>query len=126
MNRLTFAIACYAVLLLQVGLRPWLDLGGVVPSFLLVLAVFVALSATATAALGGAIVLGVIADALSSPYPGFTPLGPLAAGYFVGVYAVLQVRGMLFRNSVLTLAVMTLLAGLFAELVAVVLVSLLS
>lgn len=124
MNSLVFLITAYTALLLEVALRPWLEVGTVAPSFLLVVMVFVALSASSTAALGAALFLGVVADVLVRPYPDATILGPMAAGYFVGAYVVLQLRGMLFRNSVWTVVAMTLAAGVFVELVAVSLVSL--
>ncbi|MEM8495307.1 MAG: hypothetical protein AAF663_07965, partial [Planctomycetota bacterium] len=77
------------------------------------------------AALGTALILGVLADTFARPYPELGVLiGPYTLGFTVGVYAVLQLRTLLFRHAVLTLAVMTLVAGVFVELVAAMLLGL--
>ncbi|MEO0515031.1 MAG: rod shape-determining protein MreD [Planctomycetota bacterium] len=125
MNRLVFIVASYLALLTQATLQPLWQLGGgasgqsITPSVFLVLAVFVGQCGPGVAALGSALILGVLADIFARPYPELGVLiGPYTLGFTVGVYAVLQLRTLLFRHAVLTLAVMTLVAGVFVELVA--------
>lgn len=125
MNRLTFIIAAYLALLTQATLQPLWQIGGgaggqgIVPSVFLVLAVFIGQCGPGVAALGSALILGLLADTFARPYPELGVLiGPYTLGFTVGVYAVLQLRTLLFRHAVLTLAVMTLVASVFVELVA--------
>ncbi|MEM8782997.1 MAG: rod shape-determining protein MreD [Planctomycetota bacterium] len=125
MNRLVFIAAVYLALLTQATLQPLWELGGartgqgIAPSVLLVLAVFIGQCGPSVAALGSALILGVLADTFARPYPELGVLvGPYTLGFTVGVYSVLQLRSLLFRHAVLTLAVMTLVAGVFVELVA--------
>ncbi|MEM9752815.1 MAG: rod shape-determining protein MreD [Planctomycetota bacterium] len=125
MSRPVFLVAAYVAFLAQASLQPFWQLGGdstgrgLTPSVLLILAVFIGQCGPGVAALGSAIILGLLADTLARPYPELGVLiGPYTLGLTVGVYAVLQLRTLLFRHAILTLAVMTLVAGLFAELVA--------
>ncbi|MEM1026559.1 MAG: rod shape-determining protein MreD [Planctomycetota bacterium] len=127
MNRLVFIVAAYLALLAQATLQPLWTFGGgttgqgIAPSVFLVLAVFVGQCGPGVAALGSALILGILADTFARPYPELGVLiGPYTLGFTVGVYAVLQLRTLLFRHAVLTLAVMTLVAGVFVELVAAV------
>lgn len=124
MSWLVFALAAYLLTALQEGLSPlWSIAYGraaeAAPSLLLILLCFVSLLAPGAASLWAALVLGLIADALSG-----TPIvGPHALGYMLGAYLVLQLRALVFRESVFTLAFMTLAAGLFVHLAAVALLS---
>ncbi len=125
MNRAPWIISAYAALLLQAVLEPVWNLGGTSPQPLLILMVFLAQCGPANPALLSALIFGILTDVLSRPYPqAGVILGPYAVGYVVGAYAVLQLRNLLFRNSVLALVVMTFAAGLFVELVAVALLAL--
>ena len=86
---------------------------------LLVLLCFVSLLAPGALTLWAALLLGLIADALAG-----TPIvGPHALGFMLGAYLVLQLRGLVFRESVFTLAFMTLAAGVFVHLAAVALLA---
>lgn len=123
MSRLTFVITAYAAVSIQAGLAPlWgVPHGGsqATPSLLLILTCFLALMAPSLTAVWSAVILGLLADALSA-----VPLvGPHALGFALGAYVVLQLRGLVFRESVLTLAFMTLAAGVFAHLGAVALIA---
>ena len=51
-------------------------------------------------------------------------VGPHALGFLVGGYATLQLRNLLFRGSVITLVIMTLLVGTLTALTEVLLYSL--
>ena len=123
MNWITFAIAAYLCLTLQIGLRDLWAIGPAAPSLVLILGVYVGLTAPGITVGWAMLVLGLLIDA-STPWIGLEQqsvslLGPAAVGYLVGAYAVVQMRGMLFRESVLTLAVMTFVVGLFIEVVVV-------
>ncbi len=124
MNPLAVAGLFYAALLLQVGLEPWWRVGGVAPEPLWILVAFFAVLAPASPAVLLALVGGVLADLLNSPFEGPAIVGPRAVGFTVGAYAIVLARGSLFRASVVTLVVMVLLGGFFAELVATALVTL--
>jgi rod shape-determining protein MreD len=119
MNWMFFAIAAYLALAVDLTVGPSLSLLGVSPSALLIVLGVVALSASRDNALIAALVLGVLADLFNSALPGSVIIGPHAAGFVVGAYAVLQVRNLLFRRSLVTLAVVVLVAGVFGELVRV-------
>ena len=124
MNWLIFAIVTYVMLILEVGLRTLLGLpgpAGVHPSFLLVLGVYVALMAPAQVVPWVMLVLGVLVDLGPGPSPEMTIVGPAALGYLVGGYVVLQLRSLVFRESVITLAALVFAAGIFVQLVVVVL-----
>lgn len=123
MNWITFAIAAYLCLTLQVGLGDLWAIGPAAPSLVLVLGVFIGLTAPGTTVGWAMLVLGLLVDAIT-PWTGpgqqtVTILGPAAIGYLVGAYAVVQLRSMVFRESVLTLAVMTFVVGIFIQLVIV-------
>ncbi|MEM9253416.1 MAG: rod shape-determining protein MreD [Planctomycetota bacterium] len=129
MNWAVFAVALWVALALERGLAPLLAIPdattGVSPSFVLVLVVWIALQAPSLTALWAAIAAGLVLDALGTHYDGRGGLlGPHALGYALGAYAVLQMRGMVFRQSGLTLGVMTFVAGVFAHLAIVALMAL--
>lgn len=119
MNWLVFAIVAYVLLVLQVGLRTLLGLPGpegVAPSFTLILLVYVGLMAPPRTAMWAALVLGVLVDAVQGPMHGVQVLGPTALGYVAGAVVILQLRGIVFRESVLTMAVTTFFVGIFVQL----------
>lgn len=120
MNWIAFVITAYLGLALQEGLSDLWVIGPAVPSLLLVLAVFIGLTAPGITVGWAMLILGVLVD-VTTPWIGpdqqvVTVIGPAAIGYLVGAYAVVQLRAMVFRESVLTLAVMTFVVGLFIQL----------
>lgn len=122
MNVLVFAIATYLVLVLQIGLRPLLALpelgpGGVTPDLILIFLVWIGLMAPGSVVMWVALLLGVLVDATQGPIHGAQVLGPTTLGYVAGGLALLQLRGIVVRESVLTLAVSTLFVGIFVYLV---------
>lgn len=117
MNWLTFTITTYLLLCAEIGLREALRIGGgeVYPVFLLVLMVFIGLTAAPMTVAWAALILGLLTDL--QPTTGAMALpGPAAVGFLVGAYAVVQLRNLLFRESVLTLAIMVFVVGLFVNL----------
>ena len=119
MSWLVFALTAYLLTAVQAGLEPLWSIphgaSAAAPSLLLVLLCFIALLASGTTTGWAALLLGLVADALA-PTP---MIGPHALGFMLGAYVVLQLRALVFRESVFTLAFMVLTAGIFAHLVAV-------
>ena len=128
MNWLVFALVTYAALVLQQGLGallavPMPGVGELTPSLLLIVLVFVALHAPAWSAVWAGLVLGLLADLQPGPMPEARLIGPHALGFLAGAYALLQLRGMVFRQSIITFAALTLTAGVFVTLVSVALLT---
>ncbi|MFA9478716.1 hypothetical protein ACERK3_10445 [Phycisphaerales bacterium AB-hyl4] len=123
MNWLIFIIAAYVLLALESGLRLLLQVWGVSPSLLLVLAVYVGLMAPSAVVPWAFLILGLLTDLQPGPVRDGTVIGPAALGYLAGAYVVLQLRGMVFRESVLALAVLVLVVGIFVQLVYVALLT---
>ena len=120
MNWLAFAITTYVLLAVQTAFSGAVAVGGASPNLLLVLAVFVGTSARANVVLWSLLVLGVLLDLQPGPLTGAGVLvGPHALGLLVAALALLQLRNLLFRDSVFTLVLLTLVAGGFAALVEV-------
>ncbi len=122
MNWLTFSILAYLGYAAQLVLNPLWSLGDPTvyeyrPMLLLILLVFIGLQAPAMAVAWSAVVLGLLADIMLQQHePGL--IGPWALGFLAAGYALVQLRNLLFRDSMFTIAIMTLVAGVFALLVA--------
>lgn len=122
MNWLTFTLTTYLLLCAEIGLREALRIGDVFPSFLLILMVFIGLTAAPMTVAWAALILGLLTDL--QPTNGALAIpGPAAVGFLIGAYAVVQLRSLLFRESVLTLAIMVFVVGLFVNLAEVALYS---
>ncbi|MFW6059676.1 MAG: hypothetical protein ACODAQ_05810 [Phycisphaeraceae bacterium] len=122
MNWLVFALAAYVMVALETGLRALLGVSGpdgAYPSFMLILAVYVALLAPAQVVPWALLVLGVLVDLQMGPVPEAAILGPAALGYLFGAYVMLQLRVLVFRESVITLAALVFATGIFVQLVIV-------
>lgn len=117
MNWLTFSILTYAAYALQLLLKPVWSIDGREPMLLLILLVYVGLQAPGIHVAWAALVLGLLADILLNDYQTGL-IGPWALGYLAAGYALVQMRNLLFKDSMFTIAIMTLVAGIFALLVA--------
>lgn len=104
---------------MQLGLTPAWIVGGATPNLLLILAVFVGVSARKSAVPWAMLILGLLLDSQHGPLAdgNLILLGPHAVGYLVGAYVVLQLRNLLFRESVITIVLMVFAVGGFAALV---------
>lgn len=118
MNWLTFSILAYVGFALQVVLAPAWPIKGHEPLVLLILLVYIGLQAPAMAVAWSAVILGVLADILPYQKPETGVIGPWAIGFLAAGYALVQLRNLLFRDSMFTIGIMTLIAGVFALLVA--------
>ena len=117
MNWLTFSILAYFGFALQLLLAPNWPMQGHEPMVLLILLVFIGLQAPPMAVAWSALVLGVLSDILVQQYE-IGLIGPWAIGFLAAGYAMVQLRNLLFRDSMFTIGIMTLIAGIFALLVA--------
>lgn len=120
-----FAFAAYVALTLHVGLGPLLRIAGVSPDGLLILMVFIATWAGTMETLWAALALGLLADLTGQAFPvtqgsgDFVLIGPCTLGSLVGAFTVLQLRGLMFRDSPLAWATLVFLAGTLSGLIAV-------
>ncbi|MEZ6190872.1 MAG: hypothetical protein R3C45_06220 [Phycisphaerales bacterium] len=122
MNWLAFSITTYIFLLMQVGMTTLFgipDAEGALPDFLLIFAVFVGMQAPARMVGWSMLTVGLCANLLPGPVPDGPILGPEALGYLGGAFAVLQLRTLLFRESVFSLAIMVFFVGIFIQLITV-------
>ncbi|MEO0483458.1 MAG: hypothetical protein AAF138_07510 [Planctomycetota bacterium] len=125
MNWFVFAIASWIAFGLELGARDVLQIGpgGIAPSFVIPLAVFVALWAPATHALWACLALGVLADLtwhLPRTDGGIaTILGPYAIGYTLLGALVINMRGMMIRRNPITMAFLCVLGSLVAQIAVV-------
>ena len=124
MNWLIFLLMSYAALALEAGLRELWVVGTAAPSLALVLAVYVGLLAPASVVPWAWLALGVAADLQPGPLPQGPIIGPMALGYLTAGLMVLQLRKLLFRESILAMVACVLAGGAVAHLVAVGLLSL--
>ncbi|MFK7759848.1 MAG: rod shape-determining protein MreD [Phycisphaerales bacterium] len=114
---------------LEMALLPVFDAGasGVSPSVVLPLLVFVALYAPRKHALWCAVVLGISMDLLtpiSHDNGGpVTLLGPYALGYLLAAQFIFSVRAMVVRRNPLTIAFLSVLASLIAEILVVAIIT---
>ena len=119
-----FIIVAYLFLVLEQGTRTLFAIGYITPSFLLTLAVFISLWATPKTVAWAVLILGLLVD-LTHPLRvvgdghevEFVLIGPACLGYLTMSYVTLQLRGMVFRDSPLAMSAVVLVAGTFAHLV---------
>ena len=130
MNWPVLAIFAYAMIGLELGLKPALALesSGIAPSFVFPLIAFVALHGPSMPVLWFALAMGAILD-LTDPDVSaggrfeITILGPMALGCLAAAYTTLTIRGLLVRRNPITLIVLAVLVSLIANLLAVFMLS---
>lgn len=99
------ALLCVAI---DSALMPVMAIGGFRPCLTAVLLAWVALYASRGAVLGGALLVGLYADAQPPAVFGdesIVVLGPHMLGWVLAAWAVVEVREILFRRNALTVAV---------------------
>lgn len=124
MNWLVFTLNAWVLLGLELGLKDSLRIGEtpMSPSFVMPLAVAVAIAAPTTPALWACLSLGVALDLTNTIEtaaggPARTVLGPYALGYLVAGYLVLTMRGLMMRKNILTIGFLSLACSLVANIV---------
>lgn len=122
-------IVAFVLLVLEKGFATTLEVADVLPSFLLVFTVFMALVAPVEVVPWCAILLGLVTD-FTTPYAtaggmsDYAVIGPHALGFFAAGYISVQMRGLMFRDSPWSIGAMVCIAGIFAHLVIVALLNL--
>ncbi len=124
MNWIVFALNAWVLLGLEVGLKDTLRIGEtpVAPSFVMPLAVAIAIAAPSTAALWACLALGMSLDLTNSIEvvaggPARTVLGPYALGYLLAGQLVLTMRGMMIRKNILTVGFLSLFCSAVSHIV---------
>lgn len=126
MNWIVFAVFAWIAMAFETGFRDALQLGStaISPSLAMILVAFVALWAPTRHALPAAIVVGLLLDFndLISTTTGGEPvvvLGRHAIGCLVASYAVVTMRGMMFRRNVITIVVLSGVTMALTQIVAI-------
>ena len=122
----TFVVLTFLCIALELSLRGVLELrsiGGISPSFVAPLAVFVSMFAPRMTALWSCLLLGLLMDISTpiAPHAGasFYIFGPYALGYVFGGFMILQLRPMVFLQRSLTIGFLTALCLFAVALVTV-------
>jgi len=123
-NWIIFAILAYLAAALQDGLVPTLliqaPVGEVRPNLLLILAVFLAMHAPSRVVLLTWAALGLILDILTVDYAGGAVLlGPYTFGFLAGAVVALQLRQVVLKHHVFSLAFCTAVCGTGVALIVV-------
>lgn len=124
MNWIAFAAAAWICFGLEIGLKNALSLGpgGVAPSFIVPLAVFIGLSAPAIHVMWACLALGTLMDLLWMREQ--MTIGPYALGFMLAGYLLLNVRGLMIGRNPVTMTVMSVVFAALAGLVIVALTAL--
>lgn len=124
MNWVLFVIALFVATVLEMSMVDLLEVGGIRPSLIAVIALFLALWAPRMTSLWGCFACGLAID-LTSPWiwgSGETAylIGPHTLGYSFACALILQVRSMVMRRQVFALSVLT---GVFVVMSSIVIVA---
>jgi hypothetical protein len=121
-NWVVFAIASWVLFGCEVGLRDVLQLGdsSIAPSFVIPLLVFVALWARAGSALTVALLIGLTLDLIHT-WPtergqDIVIVGPWSFGCMLAAYTTLNLRTMMFRKSIITVAILSVIGAAIAQI----------
>ena len=126
MRWLTIAIFAYLLLGLEQGMAvAFAQPGGysATPGLLLILAVFLGLAAPTPVVVWSALALGVLYD-LAHPVmigdvdtaANVAIIGPGTIGFLVGAFVLLRTRGLVYRGSLVSIALFTFITGVFVHL----------
>src|SRR5689334_57221 len=107
MRSVTYLILAYLALGAQVGLSPFIKLGGAPPNLVLLAALFIALNAPKEPALLGCFLLGLMQDLLTQQ-----TLGIFALSYGIVAMFVMGSQQLLYREHPLTHIIITFMAGI--------------
>ena len=124
MSWIFFIIFTYLLAAFETGLRNLFVAGDqVLPDLLFVLGIFICIYAPQTTALWAMLILGVITDLMfpiqgAGPVIDFVLVGPNAAGFMLGGWAALQLRG-IFRRSLPGIVATVVVAFFFSQLLVV-------
>lgn len=126
MNWLVFAVIAWFAIGLEAGFAGALGVqigpARLVPSFVVPLAVYIAMSAAPTPALWCSLVLGLMLD-LTTPAAesraAQTVIGPYALGLFVTAQYVLAIRGLMIRRNPLSIVFLAVTGSALMHLVVV-------
>ncbi|MEQ9455122.1 MAG: hypothetical protein RLN76_11100 [Phycisphaeraceae bacterium] len=119
MNWALFGVVAYLLLGVSFAAGGAMEVVGVRPEPILVLVAFVALMATWRTASWAAVAAGLCLDLLTVYPGGVVLIGPMAIGTVAGAFVVHQLRGVVFRHSLLTVVILTAVGGLFTEIFSV-------
>lgn len=129
MNWLVFVIAAWVSFGLEFGLRDALQLGelNISPHFAVILLVFVAMWAAPGAALSASVIIGIGLDLFYQlkldDGSDVVVIGPHALGCLLAGYAVINMRALMFRKNVLSIAFLSLVATALMQVVVVALLT---
>jgi len=124
-----FFIFAYLALIMQVGMEKLLAFGEdrVTPSFLLILGVYIGMAAPPMTTAWALFILGLFADLTRHYLTGDDQvvwlIGPGALGMLAGAVVVVQLRVMMYRNSIIAMALMVFVVGIFSNLVSIAMVT---
>lgn len=124
MNWLVFAAATWVMFGLEIGLRDALQIGdlNISPHFAVILLVFVAMWASSGAALASGVMIGIGLDLFYQlkldDGSDVVVIGPHALGCMLAAYAVVNLRALMFRKNVLSIAFLSLVAAALMQIVA--------
>lgn len=117
MRWLTFALLAGVCLVLQTALAPHLELAGIRPDWMFVLAVFYAMLGPWPEGCIAAWVLGLLVDLASAGGAGYGHIGLFAFTFGGTAWLILQVRDLIFREHWLAHTVLTFLGALAVQCV---------
>lgn len=125
-----FSLVAWVAVGLETGLKPALQLGPtpIAPSFIVPVAVLIAMFAPSAVALWSCLLLGVLADltwSIPRTDTGLATLvGPYALGYLLGGQLVLALRGVMVKRNPLTLGFLSGAAAIVVNVVVVAIITL--
>lgn len=116
------------LLVMEQGLRNLLEIGGISPGFVLTLVVYAAILAPAAGSFWLAVCAGCVVDLTLTYHDAasgvdYALVGPTALAFLLARTVGLQMRGVIFRDSPVAVAVVVFVAGLLAQLALVMLLT---